>query len=556
MNYNIKINDQTIPFDRPIRVLDLIDGDRRRYICCSVNNRIRELNYPLHFDAEVKLLTKSDYHAIKAYETSLRFITVMACSRAFPNQPVKLSYNMSRSIFLTFAEPASAGGQRIPEPSFDSRKLAVLKQTIDSIISADYPIVRKVMTKDEAVEFYREHGYDDKIALLKYRPEKIVHLNECDGYMNYMYGHMVPSTGCISDYRLTLFGNGIMIQYPRSEEKGGIPPFEEAAVYGRTLRDSYLRSKLMGTDSIAGINRRVEKDGPVDFINMCESVHNDMLAELGRKIQAEKDSIRLICIAGPSSSGKTTFANRLRVELMSRGLEPLRISLDDYYLDHSQVPLDEEGKPDFECVESLNLEQINSDLIDLINGEEVSLPVFDFIQKKRVPGRKVKLCSDQPIIIEGIHALNDRVSSMVPKAQKFRIYIAPQAQISFDNHTPISLTDLRLLRRIVRDNQFRGTSAEQTIAMWPSVRRGEFRWIYATQENADFVFNSLLPYEMCVMKKYAMPLLRKIDPDSPAYPLANRLEKFLKNFLDLEDTVVPCDSIMREFIGGSCFADV
>ena len=273
-------------------------------------------------------------------------------------------------------------------------------------------------------------------------------------------------------------------------------------------------------------------------------------------IEDEKESIRLICIAGPSSSGKTTFANRLRIELLSRGIKPLRISMDDYYLDRGQTPLDEEGKPDFESVNALDIDLFNQNLADLIAGLEVELPKYDFMQGKRVKGRTITVPQDQPIIIEGIHALNEKLTTSIPAHQKFKIFIAPQSQVNIDNHNPMSLTDLRLLRRMVRDHQFRNSSALSTLEMWPSVRKGEFKWIYDTQEGANYVFNSFSAYELSVMKKYAMPLLEEIDPESEHFPVVERLIRMLKFFDDLPDKWVPCNSIIREFIGGSCYADV
>ena len=281
-----------------------------------------------------------------------------------------------------------------------------------------------------------------------------------------------------------------------------------------------------------------------------------MLCELGQLIEDDIDDIRLICIAGPSSSGKTTFANRLRIELLSRGIRPIRISLDDYYLPKDQMPKDENGKSDYESIECLDIPLFNQNMLDLISGEEVQLPKFDFKVGHRVPGRILKIGPGEPIIIEGIHALNDQMHHDIPKAQKFKIFISPQAQINLDDHTPLSLTDLRLIRRIVRDYQFRSSPAEETLDMWPSVRKGEFKWIYPYQEGSDYVYNSMLSYELPVLKKYAMPLLSQIEEESPYFPDAMRLMRMLKYFIDMPDQWVPSNSLMREFIGGSCYADV
>ena len=539
------LDTSSISKDNQKRILDIIPAEEKySYVAATVNNRIRELTYVLKEPSDVKLLDFKDTQAVKIYETSLRYLVAMATHRLYPQLDIRFSYNISRSIFC-----------QILTPGFhtDLKFVDSIQAEMQRLIKADLPIERKLVTREEAAEIYKANHYDDKIDILKYRPDDKVHLYSCDGYVNYLYGYMVPSTGFLTHYKMKLFAPGFIIQYPRAECGGIIPEFEEDRTFGRTLKESYQWAVKVGTETVSKINEYVLKNGSVDFINMCESNHNNMLAELGKKIQQDIDSIRLICIAGPSSSGKTTFANRLRIELLSLGIRPIRISIDDYYKPKSEIPLDEDGEVDLECLQALDTELFNSDMLRLINGEEVQLPRFDFKLGKRVPGRILKVDQNQPIIIEGIHALNDELTPDITKHQKFKIYIAPQAQICLDNHNPLSLTDLRLLRRIVRDNKFRKSSAEETISMWPSVRRGEFKWIYKNQEGADYVFNSLLPYELCIMKKHALPILTKIPNDSPYYIKANRLIKFLKYFVDIDDEVVPNNSLMREFIGGSCF---
>lgn len=539
------LDTSSISKDNQKRILDIIPAEEKySYVAATVNNRIRELTYVLKEPSDVKLLDFKDTQAVKIYETSLRYLVAMATHRLYPQLDIRFSYNISRSIFCQILTPCF---------HTDLKFVDSIQAEMQRLIKADLPIERKLVTREEAAEIYKANHYDDKIDILKYRPDDKVHLYSCDGYVNYLYGYMVPSTGFLTHYKMKLFAPGFIIQYPRAECGGIIPEFEEDRTFGRTLKESYQWAVKVGTETVSKINEYVLKNGSVDFINMCESNHNNMLAELGKKIQQDIDSIRLICIAGPSSSGKTTFANRLRIELLSLGIRPIRISIDDYYKPKSEIPLDEDGEVDLECLQALDTELFNSDMLRLINGEEVQLPRFDFKLGKRVPGRILKVDQNQPIIIEGIHALNDELTPDITKHQKFKIYIAPQAQICLDNHNPLSLTDLRLLRRIVRDNKFRKSSAEETISMWPSVRRGEFKWIYKNQEGADYVFNSLLPYELCVMKKHALPILTKIPNDSPYYIKANRLIKFLKYFVDIDDEVVPNNSLMREFIGGSCF---
>ena len=282
-----------------------------------------------------------------------------------------------------------------------------------------------------------------------------------------------------------------------------------------------------------------------------------MLSELGNRIESDKENIRLICIAGPSSSGKTTFCNRVRIELVSRGINPVMISMDDYYLEREKI-CKMQGKAanevDLEHVECLDIEQFNKDLFDLINGEEVTLPCFNFAKGAKEKGRTIRVDEHSPIMIEGIHALNEKLTASIPKHQKFKIYIAPQLAINVDDHSPLSTTDLRLIRRIVRDMQFRNYPAKNTIDMWQSVRSGEFKWIYPWQEGVDFVFNSALAYELCVLKKLALPALKEIKDTDPQFLVANRLIKYLKYFKTIEDeNLIPCNSLLREFIGGSCF---
>ena len=545
MAFKVLFNNQEKVYEKPVTVLDVV-GDNHDYVCAYVNKRVRELTYIINKDSEIVPLTCKDSDAMRIYEASLRFLVAMAMHNIHPHYEIRFAYNVSRSIFLQILnQGTSASGIMIKE----------LVAEMNRLVEKDIPLVRQIVSKDEAARIFAKDGFQDKVDILRYRPEKTAHIDHCGEYRNYMYSRMVPSTGYIKKWAVRYYHPGIIIQYPRPEAGGEIPPFEDAPTFGKTLKRAYQWGQATGCDNIVGINQRIEKDGDIEFITLCEQKHNRQLCELGQMIEDEKESIRLICIAGPSSSGKTTFANRLRIELLSRGIKPLRISMDDYYLDRGMAPLDEDGKPDLESADALDIELFNQNLADLIAGLEVDLPKYDFKKGCRVKGRTITVPQDQPIIIEGIHALNERLTSSIPAHQKFKIFIAPQSQINIDNHNPMSLTDLRLLRRIVRDHQFRNASAEATIAMWPSVRKGEFKWIYPSQEGANYVFNSFSSYELSVMKKYAMPLLEAIDSESEHYPVAERLIRMLKFFDDLPDQWIPCNSIIREFIGGSCYQD-
>ena len=546
MPFKVVFNNKEKVYDAPITVLDIV-GKNRDIICAYVNGRVRELTYTIDKDSEIIPLTCKDRDAKPIYESSLRFLVAMAMHNIHPHYEIRFAYNVSRSIFLQILNPGtSASGIMIKELIAEMNKL----------VEADLPLVRSIVSKEEAAKIFAADGYQDKVDILRYRPEKTAHIYKCGEYRNYMYNRMVPSTGYIKKWVVRYYHPGIIIQYPRPDFHGEIPPFEDAPTFGKTLKRAHQWALATGCNTIVGINERIEHDGDVEFITLCEQRHNRQLCELGQMIEDEKESIRLICIAGPSSSGKTTFANRLRIELLSRGIKPIRISMDDYYLDRGKAPLDEDGKPDLESADALDIELFNQNLADLVAGLEVECPKYDFKAGARAKvGRKLVVPQDQPIIIEGIHALNERLTASIPAHQKFKIFIAPQSQVNIDNHNPMSLTDLRLLRRIVRDHQFRNASASDTIAMWPSVRKGEFKWIYNTQEGANYVFNSFSSFELSVMKKYAMPLLEAIDTESEYFPVAERLIRMLKFFDDLSDKWVPCNSIIREFIGGSCYQE-
>lgn len=546
--FKVTMNGKVIECNNKVKVLDLIENHNFSYIACSVNNRLRELNYELNQDAEVKLLGLDEEECMRIYESSLRYIFAMATHKLYPDLKIKFNYHISRSIFCKILNPGV---------KFNQEMVDNIEVMMRNIIKQDLPLKRIIVTNEEVEKIYRQYDLTDKIDILQYRPEKTVHLYECDGYVNYMYSYMVPSTGYLSSFVLRLYTPGIIMQYPRSEAKGNMLPFENERTYGLTLKQANKWARILNAETVAEINSHLDTQANiVDFVNMCETKHNNDLCELGDKIEKDIDNIRLIAIAGPSSSGKTTFSNRLRIELMTRGIKPVKISIDDYYVDRDKMIPDENGKYDLEHINAIDIKLFDQHLVALINGEEVEMPSFDFKQGKRVKGKKVKLPPNTPIIIEGIHALNEMLTPSIPRDQKFLIYIAPQIQTNLDNHNPISITQFRLIRRIVRDHKFRAFDAERTLEIWDSVRRGEFTWIYDNQEGVDFVFNSELDYELCVLKKHALPLLKQIPKDSPNYITANHLVKFLKYYRDIDDSLVPCNSLLREFIGESCFQDV
>ncbi|MDD3382110.1 MAG: nucleoside kinase [Bacilli bacterium] len=542
--YEVRVLGKNIKYEGNMLLSEIAKELEIEAYVAKVNNRMRELSYYVNYDCEVEFLDLNDFDAVRCYETSMRYIIIMALEKMYPGIQVKFNQCVSRSIsceILNFKD------------KIDVNFLEKLEAEMQLIVKKDIPIKRKKISKKEAIKLYSSKGYFDKVEVLKYRSEDSVNLYECDGYENYMFGYMVASTGYLKKYRLKMYNPNFVVQFPRAEEKGEIPQFEDSPIFGKMLADAQKWSNDIECNTIPKLNKYINNNTAVDLVNLCETKHSNMLAELGMKIKDNIEDIRVIAIAGPSSSGKTTFSNRLRIELMTRGIKPIRISMDDYYLDRDFAPKDENGKPDLEHIHALDIEKFNNDLLLLIKGEDVELPKFDFTTGKRLKGKKIRIRSNQPIIIEGIHALNEELTSSIPKHQKFKIYLSPLSQINIDNHNPINATDIRMLRRIVRDEKFRKTHPSSTFSMWSSVRRGEFKWIYPWQEGADYIFNTELTYELGVIKKYALPVLESINRDDKYFVSANRLVKFLKYFKDIDDRLVPCNSLLREFIGESCF---
>ncbi|MBQ4587346.1 MAG: hypothetical protein IJB13_06130 [Clostridia bacterium] len=547
----IKINEQWVQVKKGTKVIELADAaNKKQHLVCQIGAQVKELNYALserNDGMTVKLLGLDHIEASLAYEATLRYVIAMAFYNIYPDVKIRFSYNVSRSIFC----------EALTKNFNMSRAVDPIKNEVKRLIDADLKIERVTLSIQEANKLYKQFGFNDKAKILKYRPETIAHVYKCGDYYNYMHAYMLASTGCLSNYSITPYSPGIIIQYPRYELNAQIPKFVEEATYGKTLQQAYRWSKKTKLQTIPEINKKFEENKILEFVHVCEARHNRMLSELGQNIENDIENIRLIAIAGPSSSGKTTFCNRLRIELLSRGINPVTISLDDYYFEKEKI-CEIQGKPraelDLEHINCLDTELFNKDLFDLINGETVTLPCFNFKTGKREVGKTIKVDQYSPIIIEGIHALNDVLTSSIPKHQKYKIYIAPQAQINVDDHSPLNTTNLRLIRRIVRDMKFRNCPAATTIDMWQSVRSGEFRWIYPYQESADFVFNSALSYELCVLRTKALPALKEIKTGDPQYLVANRLIKYLKYFKPIEDeSIIPCNSLLREFIGGSCF---
>jgi uridine kinase len=406
----------------------------------------------------------------------------------------------------------------------------------------------------DALDYFEESGKEDKQRLFTYRSASGVNLYRLDDELDYFYGFMLPETGCLQPkVGLLPYEDGLILQTPSRTIPHELRPFQPMPKLFSVFQESKQWSRILGVEDVGALNDRIADGRINELIQTSEALHSKRLAEIASEI-AERKSVKLVLIAGPSSSGKTTFAQRLMVQLRAEGMTPHLISMDNYFLDRANSPVDEEGNPDYECPEALDVAQFNLDMQRLMDGEAVEIPVYNFKKGKReYNGRILRMKEHDVLIVEGIHGLNEKISYRIPRENKYKIYISALTLINIDDHNRIPTTDGRLLRRMIRDNAHRGTGAAETIAMWPSVRRGEERYIFPYQEEADRMFNSAHIYELAVLKSYAEPLLYQIQRSDPAYAEARRLIKFLSYFLSVSSEPVPNTSLIREFIGGSIF---
>lgn len=510
-----------------------------------VNNTLRELTFPLTEDATVKPIDLTDDNGVRIYWRSLTLVLVRAARELFPGARVCVEHSLAQGIYSEVFLP---GGRRATP--LDIR---AIEERMREIILRDERIVRLTLPLEEAIVLFRSDGQEDKVRLLRYRNQDYVKVYRCGWLHDYFYGYMVPSTGYLKVFALIPYSTGLILLYPRGDSPFSLPPFEDHPRVAQVFAEYERWGRILEVDYVAGLNGRIEAHEGEEIVRICEALHEKKIAAIADQITSESDHARVVLIAGPSSSGKTTFTQRLRVQLRVNGLHPVCISLDDYFVARDLTPRDEQGNFDFEALEAIDLPLFNEHLADLIAGRRVKLPKYNFLTGSREAGVELQVGPDQPILIEGIHGLNERLTAAIPKANKFKVYVSALTQLNLDEHNRIPTTDNRVIRRIVRDHRTRGYSARATIARWPSVRRGEERHIFPFQEEADAMFNSALVYELAVLKPYVEPLLKQVERGTPEFPEANRLLKFLQYFLPLEDSEVPLNSILREFIGNSCF---
>lgn len=533
-----------------------------------VNGRLRELNKKIKSDCELSFVTTADRDGRRTYRRSVVLLLQRAIYDVYGSMTkLHVMHSLGEGYYCQLekaVECADSQQEKYNEDtdlqgSRENSVKSVTEHDIDRIVCSMYSFVEKDLTITKhsaktqyAEQFFKEKGLHDKERLLHYRRSSRVNLYELDGVVDYFYGFMAPSTGMLKYFDIVPYESGFVLLFPGANSRS-VEPLVTSNKLFHTLDDSREWSKMLGIGTIGSLNDAIAAGRGQEIMLLQEALMEQKIGNLAAQI-ASDDKKKFVMIAGPSSSGKTSFANRLSIQLIAKGRKPHPLSLDDYYVDREFCPKNPDGSFDFECLESIDIKLFNEDMNRLLKGEAVDMPSFNFKTGKReYRGRKLTLGADDILVIEGIHGLNDRLSQLIPPEHKFKIYISALTQLNIDEHNPLSTTDERLIRRIVRDARTRGTNAMETIAMWPSVRKGERENIFPFQEQADVMFNSALVYELAVLKVYAEPLLFGIERDCPEYLEAKRLLKLLDYFLPMPADGIPNNSLLREFVGGSCF---
>ena len=516
-----------------------------KIVLVKFQNDLKELSQSVLRDGSLEFVTADQKPGKDTYRRSLTLLMETAAWKLYPNLELLVQHSIGQGYYCEFRHKDA-----ICVP--DRTMLSSLKEKMQDFVKADLPIIKYNMNTQDASARFREMGRMDKVRLMRYRRSSRVNVYELQGFPDYYYGYMVPSTGYLEYFDLLLYQNGFMLMFPGKDPKV-VAEFSASDKLFNTLNDSAQWGIDMGIRTVGELNDVIASGRIQDMILVQESYMEQKIGDIAETIASDRRK-KFVLIAGPSSSGKTTFSHRLSIQMTAHGLKPHPISLDDFYCNREETPLDENGEFDFECLEALDIPLFNQCMTDLLAGKEVTLPVFNFKTGHREYRQKpLKMGPDDVLVIEGIHGLNEKLSYELPKENKYKIYISALTQLNIDDHNNLSTADGRLIRRMVRDARTRNTTARETLARWHSVRRGEEKNIFPYQEEADIMFNSALIYELSVLKLYAEPLLFSIDTTCPEYPEANRLLKFLDYFLPVPGENIGHNSILREFIGGSCF---
>ena len=519
--------------------------DEDSIIAIRVNNEIRPLRSPLTVNCTLEPVLLDSPEGAMIYRRSLSFLLAMASRRLFPERSLYVGHSLGNSYYFTFNTGKCPGTDEVTS----------LKAEMQRLVREDHPINFKYLAYDEALELFKKNNQTDTVLLLDQRSSSRIKINECNGSVDIYVEPLVPRTGILNAFELECYESGLLLRFPAVGKGKTIGSFNDEPKIFQVYEEYKRWGRIVGVRVTGELNAMVANRTVKDYIRIAEAYQSRKLSEIAEQIYAKRDTLKMVLLAGPSSSGKTTSAKRLSIELMVMGIKPLAISLDDYYVGTEKTPKDENGNPDYECLEALDIPYLNEQLQALYRGEEVSLPIYDFKtgSRKETEGKRIRMDRRTMLIVEGIHALNDNLTPSIERNTKFKLYVSALTQLNLDDHNRIPTSYNRLLRRMVRDYQFRAKDAAGTLKMWPSVQAGERKHIFPFQNTADVAFNSALDYELSVLKFYADPLLRAVKPGMREYAEAIRLLSFLENFAPIPPQYVPGSSILREFIGESEF---
>jgi len=523
----------------------IVEKTENPVIAAKINNELVSLSFKIEINAFVEAVRLYSRSGIRLFRRSLSYLLAKASVTLFPERHLVISHSLGDSYCYYY------NGQ----DKVSDNDVALLQNEMNRIVENKCNIERRVLSYGEAVEFFKKINQPATAKLLKYRNESKIPIYYCGGFIDISYEPLLANTSLLKPFEIYNYAPGFLLRYPNRKTPGKLDPFKDMPSLFTVYKEYKAWGKILNVNCVGKLNELSENREIKPFIRVAEALHNKKISQIADSIAARKGKVRVILVAGPSSSGKTTFTKKLSIQLRVMGFNPVSISLDNYYLPNTEVPVDEYGKLDFESLYALNIDLLNKHLVQLFEGRKVEIPIFDF--KTGAPkeiGNPLQLSERNILLIEGIHGLNPELTPLVGNELKYKIYISALTQLNLDDHNRIPTTDNRLVRRMVRDHQFRGNSAEQTLKMWPSVRRGEEKNIFKFQDQADSVFNSALDYELAVLKIYATPILRTIKPDNEVYNEAIRLLSFLDNFSSIPPQYVPDQSLLREFIGESAFS--
>lgn len=534
-----------VPIEENTTVLEVFKEtieEKQHMIACTINNEVKSFNYVLKEEDEVELLDTTTRDGARIYTRGLLFIMAMAFHRLYPKVQLTINYQLSSSMFC-----------EIENAIITEEMIQKIREEMQNIIHQNLPIRKVEMGKEEAKEFIKKENTGIGKIQIENKEKEEVSFYFCEEYFNYFYGVMPISTGYIRLFDIMKYQDGFLIRYPNKKEPEQIKPYQEGKKLLATLEEYDDINRILGIATLEQLNQKIRNGETKDIILLSEALHEKKIATIADKITQNRKK-RVILIAGPSSSGKTTFAKRLGIQLRLNGLKPKTISVDNYFVEREQTPKDEFGNYNFEALEAVDLKLLNEHLVKLLNGEEIEMPTFDFKEgRKYYLGKKMKLEEDEVLVMEGIHCLNDELTPKIPKEQKFKIYISALTVLNIDYYNRISTTDTRIIRRTVRDSQFRGYDALKTLSSWYSITAGEEKNIFPFQEEADVMFNTSLVYEINALKNYALPLFRKIGKEQKEYAEAKRLCEFLNYFEPISVEDIPKNSLLQEFIGNGIF---